>query len=96
MSYDIVNRQLVLFGNLNLKNVIIEAIWENPFELFNIPNCDASGNVLDSPCWNPLTSEFPQEGIYDIPIYNLVLKMLNLKTAEDNSENAQNNTNQSV
>lgn len=93
MSYDILDQRLVIFGNLNLVTVIIEAVWENPFELFGIPNCDNSGNILNSLCWDPLEAEFPQESLYDIPIYSLVLKMLGVKTEEDNSENAQNNTN---
>lgn len=92
MSYDVIDRHIVIFGNNNLSVIIVEAVWENPFQLYDISNCDASGNVLESPCWDPTTSEFPQESILDMLIYSTVLKMLGLKTEEDMSENGQNNT----
>jgi len=96
LSYDIINNKLFIFGSLKLKIVIIEAVWEDPFSLYNVPKCDNTGNILSNNCWNPLEDDFPFERNFDLQLYITALKLLGIKTIEDNSENGQNNTNQSI
>lgn len=93
ITYDIVDGKLVVFGNTSLKVVIVEAVWENPFELYNIPNCSDEGNILNDSCWDPTKSDFPMESQLDLVVWSMVLKLLGLKTIEDESENGQDNTN---
>lgn len=96
LSYDIVDKRLVLFGNLNLKVVIVEAVWENPFQLFDIPSCDTSGNVIGDNCWDPINMEFPMEGGIAMIVYSAIVKTLLNRTTEDENENGKNDTNRSV
>lgn len=96
LSYDIVDEKLVLFGSLDMVVIIVEAVWEDPFQLFNIPNCDASGNVIGGNCWDPTTMEFPMEGGMSAIVYAAIVKTLLNRTVEDENENGKNDTNRSV
>jgi len=95
ITFDIIDNRLVIFGNLNLKVIIIEAVWEDPFALYTIPNCDGEG-LINGFCSDPTTSEFPMESQIELAVYSLVLKLLGIRTTEDESENAQDNTNRPV
>lgn len=87
VTFDIINGKLVLFGNLNLKKIIVEGLWENPFDLYDIIDCETTTS-----CWDPLTDEFPMEAQYEVLVYTNMIKLLKINTQQDLSENAQNNT----
>lgn len=95
LTFDIINNRLVIFGDLLKKIVIVEGLFQNPFDLEEIKNCDIDGNETVN-CYNPLEDEYPLETQYEIPCYTLVRSLVFPNLNEDLSENAQNNINRPV
>lgn len=88
ITYDLVNRDLTIFGTKDLKVVVIDALFSNPFDLIDVPNCDLNGNILGV-CYDVLNDEFPMEDQYAYTVYEIVIGKLfdEMKTKDDNTSN---------
>ena len=91
IKYGISNKYLIIFNTLQLKNVLIEGIFEDPLELSKITFCNEEGN--EETCYDLNESDFPIKGSLVYPMYQICFDMLKipLQLKEDDTNNANNN-----
>lgn len=91
-SWAIVNNKLVIYNaDLRIKNFIVKLIPEDPVELAtysysNICGCEVESEET-TPCFTPLTSNFPIDSWLNIPMYELAKEQLLGKLPKEDRSN---------
>jgi len=95
--WDIVNRKIVVFNDLETEIYLVKAIFAEPYDLNDIPKYNLFGECEDDSvkCFNPDTDYFPIDQGLNSDMYAIALEMLNVsfKAIEDRSNDGQSNLN---
>lgn len=61
LSYDLYDRELVIWNSLTIPVVLVRGIFYDPLDLANLPECNTDGTETGNTCYDPTEEEFPIE-----------------------------------